>query len=250
MRNALLIFLVSFLTGISFAEDYQFSESDYTFRPKHPVYVFDVQDARGSETFRVCYATFLRSRDGRLTAGAAATEDVSECSRVDSFGGNEIAFTRSALLAGWTKLGGAKGAEDEQVKIKGKIWTLTNDPKGIFRFVGTDKDGKLQYAKICRLQLRPLERRREDNAPEKAIFCKPLGPATVQAFDEDFKPKFRDGKPVMFETVVCPLPSTCIKPEWEVTPSMRIMPEVDNTTAHAGLKDPAIVHVEPKPMAP
>ena len=122
--------------------------------------------------------------------------------------------------------------------------------KAIYRLLGSEKDGSRKYAKICRLQLRPLERLHEENAPEKAIFCKPLRPTTVQTLDENIQPKYQNGKPVTIETVICPIPADCVKPEMEILPSMRIMPDVDQTTAHAGSKGPAIVHIEPKPFAP
>lgn len=244
---AILFVLVS--TGSSLGEElFRFSSAEFSFRANYPIFVFDVSRPNSSKT-RVCFAGVKSNKDGRRHVGLAIAEDMRDCSSVESFGEDERGYMLRAVLDGNTGLQSPSVSEEQQVKIKGKIWNMSDNAKAIVTQLNPNKEiSRVNY--ICRLELKLVERIYEENAPTKNVFCKPIKLVTVQDV-KDGKLEFdQKGNPVMIETVVCPLPKNCVLPDWVVTPENQFIPGVDNTTAHADLKGPAVVHTEPKPVAP
>lgn len=232
------------------AEDMRFKSSEYAFIPNHPVFVLEVKKSE-TEKLRVCYTGVRRLSDGKVRFGTAVPEDISECSSVESFGRSESSEVIRGVLEGRTVLSPPRRTREEQVRIKGKFWTMSSDVKVIVRALNKSPKDRNDYAGICRLELSPLDRVDEENAPLKTIFCKTLKPIDVHLDDGHGKLRFDDkGQPLMTETWVCPLPENCVKPDWEITPTDRFIPGVDKTTAHAEVKNQAIVHIEPKPATP
>lgn len=229
MRLAVSYFCVLFIPSALFAEPV--SPTQYEFAPKFAVHILEFERSTAGPRPRVCSAKFLDRKTGQSAVFAAVPAGASErCSRVSDYADDALAFVQ---LSDFEEVENPVENEADIVRINGTRWVPKFWPQVIYRSISVKSDGTHEYGKICQLTLVRESQKSDKLATQKVVFCKPVSPVVAQKRDLEGNLIMENGKPVMFNTMSCPLPAKCLSKEFAIQPVESFSPFQDNTTAHA-----------------